>query len=115
MFSMYPHRLEFRDVKDGTSNTLFVGESTILPKGGTRGNRYAAWMGLWQCSTTTAGVNWPNRGNSWRGGSGFSSHHPGGASFLLVDGSVRFVGETIELMLFGHLGTRSGDEVIGEY
>jgi prepilin-type N-terminal cleavage/methylation domain-containing protein len=115
MFSMYGHRLAFKDIPDGSSNTLFVGESTILPTGGTRGNRYAAWMGLWQCSTTTAGINWPGRGNSWRGGSGFSSHHVGGAHFLLVDGSVRFLSDSTNLMLFGQLGTRDGGETLGEF
>lgn len=115
MFSMYPKRIGFRDVPDGSANTLFVGESTILPNGGLTGNRHAAWLGLWNCSSTTSGINWKDRGNSWKGGSGFSSFHDGGAQFLFVDGSVRLIGDSVDLAVLGHVGSRAGAENIGEF
>ena len=47
---------------------------------------------------------------------GFGSHHPGGAGFLLGDGSVHFLDETIDLWTFGWLGHRNDGQVIaGEY
>ena len=45
----------------------------------------------------------------------FMSLHTGGAHFLLGDGSVRFVSESINQELYRNLSTRDGGEVIGEY
>jgi prepilin-type N-terminal cleavage/methylation domain-containing protein len=46
---------------------------------------------------------------------GFSSHHTGGAHFLIGDGSVSFLSENIDQMTFTHLGNRADGELIGEY
>ncbi|WP_417729733.1 DUF1559 domain-containing protein [Rosistilla oblonga] len=42
------------------------------------------------------------------------SNHPGGVQTSLVDGSVRFVGETVDLSVWRAAGTRSGGEIAGE-
>ncbi len=41
-----------------------------------------------------------------------TSHHPGGVNVLLLDGSVRFLKETINRSTWRALGTRAGGEVI---
>jgi prepilin-type processing-associated H-X9-DG protein/prepilin-type N-terminal cleavage/methylation domain-containing protein len=41
-----------------------------------------------------------------------TSHHPGGVNVLFLDGSVRFVTETINTNNWRALGTRSGGEVV---
>ncbi len=42
------------------------------------------------------------------------SWHTGGAFFSLADGSVRFLGEDLELRLFWLLGDRMDGEVLGD-
>ncbi len=43
------------------------------------------------------------------------SFHTGGAQFAMADGSVRFVSENMDTLLFISLCTRSGGEVAGEF
>jgi prepilin-type N-terminal cleavage/methylation domain-containing protein/prepilin-type processing-associated H-X9-DG protein len=41
-----------------------------------------------------------------------SSNHPGGANFAMGDGSVRFIKDSIDMVVYESLGTRNGGEVI---
>jgi prepilin-type processing-associated H-X9-DG protein len=43
-----------------------------------------------------------------------SSRHPGGANMACADGSTHFVSETIDLLVWRALGSRNGDDVVGE-
>ncbi len=43
------------------------------------------------------------------------SRHPGGVNVALVDGSVRFVTQTIDVDTWRALGSRNGGEVLGNY
>jgi len=57
------------------------------------------------------GGNTPNYPGA--GADGFWSRHPGGCEFLLCDGSVRFVKQTLAPQIFQALASRAGSEVIG--
>jgi hypothetical protein len=43
------------------------------------------------------------------------SYHTSGVNSLLMDGSVRFISNSIKLETWRALGTRAGGEVVGEY
>ncbi|WP_165226890.1 DUF1559 domain-containing protein [Aquisphaera insulae] len=45
----------------------------------------------------------------------FRSTHPGGCNFLLCDGSVKFIKQSINPTTYQALGSRNGSEVISEY
>ena len=56
------------------------------------------------------GGNTPNHPGA--GADGFWSRHPGGCQFLLCDGSVRFIKETLTPQVFRALASRAGGEVM---
>jgi prepilin-type N-terminal cleavage/methylation domain-containing protein/prepilin-type processing-associated H-X9-DG protein len=45
----------------------------------------------------------------------FRSSHTGGCNFLLCDGSVKFITQTIDMTTYMALGSRNGGEAIGAY
>ncbi len=124
-----------RDVTDGTSNTILMGEvrgwcSDALGYWGPgTGGGWADSESLW--FSTTAPINYPTcpgeQGNpqaggagcknvaSWNTSMGFKSQHVGGAQFLLCDGSVRFISENIDHNTYQMLGDRWDGQVVGEF
>ena len=117
----------FRDVLDGTSNTIVFAETreerSAVWIDGTSAAVAARWVDL--SSPTYAGntvsINhtpyfpggvFPNSiGQAY----GPSSFHPGGAQHAFVDGSVQFLKETMDATVYDALATRAGGEVVGEY
>jgi len=45
----------------------------------------------------------------------WGSSHPGGANFALVDGSVRFLADSLPLLTLRQLSTRNGEELVGKF
>jgi prepilin-type N-terminal cleavage/methylation domain-containing protein len=109
-------KVNFADILDGTSNTLMVGErSNHLPPGQT--NDYRSWVrGNNGGSGTTKNVTYPINSTFYNGSNNFNdisfgSNHPGGCQFLLGDGSVRFVNETISLNIYKGLASMKHSEL----
>jgi prepilin-type N-terminal cleavage/methylation domain-containing protein/prepilin-type processing-associated H-X9-DG protein len=82
-----------------------------------------SWVMGEMCCTSYNHVDGPNKHTC--AGTGFpgnmanmsmqvppSSYHPGGVNTLFGDGTVRFVKDTVDLMVWRGLGTRNGGEVL---
>jgi prepilin-type N-terminal cleavage/methylation domain-containing protein/prepilin-type processing-associated H-X9-DG protein len=117
MFGVGPG-ISIAEVTDGTSNTLMIGEITGGGPGTNIGHHWMAWNlqstanGINGASTVPGGSQDVSAGQGLYD-SGFSSYHPGGAHFLMVDGSVQFLSENINALTLKWLTTRKGGEIIG--
>ncbi|PQO43959.1 DUF1559 domain-containing protein [Blastopirellula marina] len=104
--------IQFRDITDGTSNTLQVGEITGLLGTGDQKFDGSSWVR----GETDASAKYVLHGINTLGSSfyaiPFNSHHPGGAQFQSCDGSVRFIPETINMETYRALSTRGYGEVV---
>ena len=116
---LYPNSaVRIGDVRDGTSNTLMVGEIawdteqfwpwTYGTSDGYVGV-YSAKHVRHPINSTKSITGVPVPGN-FNDGS-FASMHPGGAQFVFADGSVEFLSETIDLALYRALATRACNEI----
>ena len=130
VFSRATWSARFRDVTDGESQVIAVGE--MLPhKGDHFKNGWMHHNSIW--SMTTGPVNYPvyglgeqgfNQNNAqfppcsnwrnWATSQGFKSQHKGGAQFVLVDGSVQFLSENIDYVTYNRLGDRRDGGPLGE-
>ncbi len=104
-------------VTDGTSKTLMIGED--VPDYNRHSTAYYS-NGDW-CSCNLPlnhGLTLPPQDpvflSTWWEGQGFRSRHPGGVNFCFVDGSVRFLPEDVDNVVYRTSCTRNGAEAIAE-
>ncbi|HIM30807.1 MAG TPA: DUF1559 domain-containing protein [Planctomycetes bacterium] len=131
-------KIKFRDILDGSSTTLMIGESETLvgfvkdgqamdfwwigsPQadpcrcdGGTGGTEFTEFV-----ATTIVGINFRKFNPAASGRlmeMAFGSYHPGGAQFAFCDGSARYIGQGVDKVIYRGLGSRDGEEVVnGRY
>jgi len=110
-----------RDVTDGTSNTVAVGEKWLRPSVYSTGDWHddSGYADGWDPDVIrTTGFMLLNdkeqTGYGWEGYQ-FGSNHVGGVHFAMADGSVRFISININATTYNHLGHRADGNAIGEF
>ncbi len=106
----------FRDIGDGTANTMAVGERGLpndlvwgwIICGGTECEQY---IGTNRGLSPGANAPWTTNSLVQR----FWSWHTGGSHFLFADGSTHFLSNSINATTYRKLSTRNGEEMIGEF
>lgn len=127
VFSRAGWAAAFKDITDGTSNVIMMGE--ILPSCGDHHRQgWYSSNALW--TATTAPINFNTCGKqqvadtnqncfdyrNWQTSQGFKSDHAGGAQFVFCDGSVHFIPETVDYLTYQQLGSRNdGEPLNSEY
>lgn len=104
---VYPHSLA-KDIRDGLSQTFAIGEQSSRPVDPQQG-----WI-----DTPEATCEVPLNGLDETGqtfADGFGSEHAGGGNFLIADGSVRLIPETIDQATYRALSTISAGDLVGEF
>lgn len=116
VISRYGWSASFQQITDGLSNTFLAGE--VVP----------SWDGLqdWghqNLATTAFPINYRNQdwedgvfvsGRDWTFQALYRSFHPGGAQFILCDGSGTFITDGINHATFRAYASRAGEEVSPE-
>ena len=132
-------------IRDGTANTILVGErdykdthhgnhlgASWVASRNTGTGLNAFWINFEQtrvyptyASLTivghedASGTNPARDATFWIPNStnpnSYSSQHPGGSQFVLCDGSVRFISETIDLATYSDLGNAEDGDTLGEF
>ncbi|XZE51844.1 DUF1559 domain-containing protein [Planctomycetaceae bacterium SH139] len=102
-------RMKIRDVRDGTSQTLMVGERSSR-LGGSIWHGVIHEANLAEARILGAADHVPN--DPIGHFEDFSSYHNGVTGFVMADGSVRHLPDTIDLTVFQALATRSRGEVV---
>lgn len=117
MFARGVTSMKMRDVTDGSSNTIMLGETKphYNPFGSIWARNVPEAMFHLKINSSFLKAREDNNTSSWPDATGYASYHEGGAQFLLVDGSVQFLSENIDYETYCNLGDRFDGEAIGEF
>ncbi|MEX2170627.1 MAG: DUF1559 domain-containing protein [Pirellulales bacterium] len=123
------YECSFKRIGDGASHTLLVGETNFgfasylwdsgcsydgSPRWGDHAWAEGYWFHAWGHTGEGRRYNFDDEQARWDSAftSTFRSDHPGGAQFVLVDGSVQFVPSDVDRRVLNAMITRAGEEII---
>ena len=124
--------VRIRDVTDGTSNTMVVGEqSGTVNNVDLSNNYYSGWSGAgpavppgdthWGAGNTSIRYR-PNHQTAsagadtvYTGNTILNSYHVGGIQVLMADGAVRFISDNLDFNTLSRLAVKDDGQVVGEF
>jgi prepilin-type N-terminal cleavage/methylation domain-containing protein len=115
--------IRMRDLTDGSSNTLMVGEHKTDTRSIITASGDPPWHSTWvgfvaggeEPAARIVGVSDHTPNHPALHMDDYSSWHTGGVHLLMGDGRVRFLTENVDLNLWKSIATRSGGEVVADY
>ena len=131
--AFYPDsEVRLGQITDGTSHTLAIGERTYFMNDWIIGTIWSERSELELCAFASRNIRYPINASHTtfgyykydpdtpadasktilRNDLFFGSLHPHGAHFAMVDGSVQFLDDSINFVLFEDLASRNGGEVV---
>ncbi len=110
----YYNPISFKNISDGLSNTLMVGEGVVE-----QDFHSAAYFSDGDWGSCNMQLNYfvqaepaAIKNDFWYDVRGFRSYHPGGVHFAMADASVQFLSEGIDHATYRALSTKDGGETI---
>ena len=119
-FTRFAYHVKNKQITDGLSHTIFMGEVRV------QCSQHAAEGWAWTHSgngliSTLVPINYDSCSDNaaagcgywgtWSSSLGFKSSHPGGAHFVMGDGSVQFLQDSIDMWAYNVLGAKASNEV----
>ena len=137
---MRTQNIKIRDIKDGTTNTIMVGEESdfvehtgnvAAGKSFQINNNHGWMMGADQHNVrgngrgynittvryppNSSAIGLPGVGDNNGVNNGLFSAHTGGVQVALGDGSARFLSENIDMLTLRYLCSRADSRTVGEW
>lgn len=115
---MYLRTIRLAEITDGTSQTMWVGETTDVHTDGSSNRWLIGSRHLDSLRTTENPLNTrPGTGifldlYGYKTSGQFGSRHPRGGLFAFGDGHVQYISDNINLTTYRALSTRDGGEVV---
>jgi prepilin-type N-terminal cleavage/methylation domain-containing protein/prepilin-type processing-associated H-X9-DG protein len=98
--------IKAKEVADGLSKTIFVGEVWERDKRSNAWSQGSRWSSTWRVTESAINTADNDPSTPTNGAGGFGSYHTGGAHFSFGDGHVNFLPEIMDLRIYQALSTR---------